>query len=497
MKFKGKLTADRAEVQKILCSEDIIYFDFTVGNTEATVVYVDSITDKEVLGDQAIRPLSSFSKELTLEALTKSVKIASTKQGEEIKDLVADVLNGNPAFLVDGVKGYFSCDLKKFEVRAVAEPPLQTVIKGPREGFNESIKTNLSLLRRRIKTEHLIVKNTEVGRLSKTAVSVVYVRTIAEESLAEQIMEKLRKIDIDSVPDSSYIAKLLCTHKASIFKQINTAEKPDIVAARLMEGRIAIVVDGSPIVLTLPYLLIEDFQSPEDYYASTVRSNVTRWVRIAAVTFSVLLPALYVASQLFHLQFIPLNFLLTIVNSIKGIPMSPSFEMFFILLIFEILNEASIRMPKYAGMALSVVGALVLGDTAVRAGIVSSPAILIMSLSAISLYTVPELVETLSVIRLTLLIVAGAVGIYGVILVVMLLVIYLSTLENFSTPILAPFSPLVPGDLKDSFYLGYLSEMEYRPQSLKQKNKRRFRPAGKQKALKTRDKGGFRSDYED
>ncbi len=477
MKLTGEYQKDVESVQKILSSDDVISFEFRAGGRRATVLYVDSISDKDMLGECAIRPLSHFNGQFSLENLAAAVEVANVKTGGDAKEFAAEVLGGSPAFIVEGVAGFFACDLKKFEVRAVSEPPLQTVIKGPREGFNESIKTNLSLLRRRIKSEHFKVKNLSVGRVSETAVSVVYIDSIADEHLATEIFEKLKQIDIDCIPDSSYLAKLLCKHKASLFKQVNTAEKPDVVAARLMEGRIAVIADGSPIVLTLPYLLIEDFQNPEDYYAMTLRSNFTRWIRIAAVVMAVLLPAFYVASQLFHLQFIPLNFLLTLINSIKGIPMSPSFEMFFILLIFEILNEASIRMPKYAGMALSVVGALVLGDTAVRAGIVSSPAILIMSLSAISLYTVPELVETLSTIRIVLLIIAGAAGVYGIILAVAALVVYLCSLENFGTPILAPFAPLVPGDLKDTFYLGFLSEMEYRPASIGQKNARRYRAA--------------------
>lgn len=481
MKISGNLKRDVGAVKKRLSSDDIKYFDFRIGGQDATVIYVDSITDKEMLGLNAIRPLSEYGGELVPKELAAAVEVPTTKTGTEMDDLIADVLGGEPAFVVDGMKGYFSCDLKKFEVRAVAEPPLQTVIKGPREGFNESIKTNISLIRRRLKTEHLKIKNLSVGKVSETAVAICYVDTIADQKLVEEITDKLEKISIDNVPDSSYIAKLLCTHKASLFKQMNAAEKPDVITARMAEGRVAIIVDGSPIVLTVPYLIIEDFQNPEDYYGMTARSNFTRWIRAAAVIFSVMLPAVYVAAQLYHLQFIPLNFLLTIVNSIKGIPMSPSFEMLFILLIFEILNEASVRMPKYAGMALSVVGALVLGDTAVQAGIVSSPAVLIMSLSAISLYTVPELVETFSVIRLILLVIAGAVGIYGVILSMVFIIAYLCSVESFGTPILAPFSPLVTEDMKDTFLIGYLPEMELRPMSLKQKNKRRFSPAGKLK----------------
>ena len=476
MKITGDVRKDAEKIKKILSSDDVVFFSFYIGERPATVVYVDSISDKDMLGEHAIRPLSRFNGTFSPEELAAAVEVASVQTGENAQEFIDEVLDGNPAFLVEGVKGFFSCDLKKFEVRAVAEPPLQTVIKGPREGFNESVKTNLSLLRRRMKTDRLRVKNLTVGKISSTSVAVVYLENVADEKLCAEVMEKIDRINIDSLPDSSYIAKLLSTREGSIFKQMNTAEKPDVVTARLAEGRVAIIVDGSPIVLTVPYLFIEDFQSPEDYYGSTVRSLLTRWVRVAAVMISVLLPAFYVACQLFHLEFIPLNFLLTIINSIKGLPMSPSFEMFFTLIIFEILNEASIRMPKYAGIALSVVGALVLGETAVRAGIVSSPAILIMALSAISLYTVPEMVESLSLVRALLLVVAGSMGGYGIVVTLAFIAVYTCGIENFGVPITAPFAPIVREDLKDTFTLGYLSEMEYRPMSFKQKNKRRFEP---------------------
>ena len=475
MKITGNYEKDLECVKEILDSDDVNYYEFKIAERRATVVYVDSISDKEGLGKLVIRPLTNFKGNFTTEEMAAAIEVANTKTGLEVDDMIADILSGDPGFIVEGVEGYFTCDLKKFEVRAVTEPPLQTVIKGPREGFNECIKTNLSLLRRRMKTNSLKIKNLTIGKISQTAISVVYLKDIADEKLVADVIEKLENIEIDSVVDSSYLAKLICSNGASIFKQINTAEKPDVVTARLTEGRVAILVDGSPIVLTVPYLLIEDFQNPEDYYGTTTRAMLTRWVRVVAVIIAVLLPAIYVASQLFHLQFIPLNFLLTIINSIKGIPMSPSFEMFFTLIIFEILNEASIRMPKYVGMALSVVGAIVLGETAVHAGIVSSPAILIMALSAISLYTVPELVETLSLVRITLLIVAGAMGGYGAILTINFIIIYLCGLENFGVPVLAPFAPLITKDLKDTLYLGYLQEMEYRPETFSPKNKRRLR----------------------
>lgn len=474
MTFSGDIKKDEKAISEALSCDDVKYLKFNVQGKAAVAVYVDSICDRETLGREVVRPLYEYKGDYTLNKLKEATSVV-TDYGKTEEEAINFVLDGGAVLIFDGIKGFLSADLKKYEVRAVSEPPLQTVTRGPREGFNECLKTNLSLMRRRIKSSALSVKTFQVGKISKTSVAVIYIGSVAEKKLVTDVVKRLKSINVDIVPDSSYVAKLICDNKGSVFKQINTSEKPDVVAARIAEGRLAIIVDGSPIVLTLPYLLIEDFQNPEDYYANTVRSNLIRWIRMCAVVFSVLLPAFYVASQLFHLQFIPLNFLLTIINSIKGIPMSPSFEMFFILLIFEILNEASIRMPKYVGMALSIVGALVLGDTAVRAGIVSSPAILIMALSAISLFTVPELVEAMSVIRLTLLIVAGSIGGYGIILEIMFIISYLCSLESFGTPVFAPFAPLIPQDLKDTFYLSYLNEMQRRPRSIKNKNAIRMR----------------------
>ena len=242
---------------------------------------------------------------------------------------------------------------------------------------------------------------------------------------------------------------------------------------RMLEGRIGIIVDGSPFVITLPYILMEDFQSAEDYYVSTYRANLVRFLRLIAIVFSIYLPGIFVAAQLFHLQMIPLNFLLTIVNGIKDIPFSPSIEMFFILLIFEILNETSVRMPKYVGMALAVVGALVLGETAVNAGIVSTPAILIMALSGISIYTIPELLETNSVLRFIILMISGSIGLYGVILFSAFLICYLTTMENYGSPYISPYSPLIYNDLQDGMYMDNIIGMKKRPITFGSVNKTR------------------------
>jgi len=321
-----------------------------------------------------------------------------------------------------------------------------------------------------------------VGRFSQTTVSICYIDNVADKDLVKRVKDKLKKINIDAVLDSSYVAKYLGDEKPTLFKQVGNTEKPDILVAKIMEGRVALLIDGSPIALTVPYLLLEDFQSPSDYYNSPYSATTARLVRLVSVILALLLPALFVSAELFHLQLIPLSFLLTIVNSIKGIPLSPSYEMFFTFLIFEILNEASVRMPRYVGMVVSIVGGLVLGETAVNAGIISPPTLMIIALSGICLYTVPELEQPLSFVRLFFLIIGGSIGVYGLIIAVAFLVIYLTTAESFSAPLLAPFSPLIKKDLKDSFYKGFLTEENSRPASLGNKNKRRIaKVTGEQK----------------
>lgn len=473
------LLKNKKILKALLCSDDVIFFEFTAGNKNALAVYVDSITDKETLGLQVIFPLKNANVSQSVKKLAKTITCANVKTVTEIKEAANEVLNGSTVILIDGKAGGFAADVKKFDVRAIAEPPTELAIRGPRNGFIESIKTNLSLVRRYLKTTALKIETTEIGKYSSTTVAIMSIDGITDPSLVKKIKNKLENVKIDGIPDSSYVSKILYERKNSLFKQVGSTERPDVLIERMLEGRIGILVDGSPFALTLPYLLIEDFQTAEDYYISHYRANLVRALRVLAIFLSVFLPGLFVSAQLFHLQLIPLNFLLTIVNSIKGIPLSPSLEMFFLLLIFEILNETSIRMPKYVGMALAVVGALVLGETAVNAGLVSTPAVLIMAMSGISIYTVPELTETTSILRFIVLLIAGSIGGYGIVLTEAFLTCYLCASENYGVPYVAPYSPLIPNDLQDGIYMSDVTSMPLRPQALNAKNKRRQYADGK------------------
>jgi len=479
MKLSCSLEDNVKSIKSKLNSDDVAYLNVNINGEKGTLIFVKDLSDKTAIGELILKPISTFKGNIDKVTLSELFLSPEKDEYSELSKIIDEIALGKVVLICNTMDTAFCFNLIKFEKRAITEPPTSTVIKGPREGFVESLPVNISLMRRRIKSPSLKFENLTVGKYSSTPIALCYVDGIADKKLVQVLKEKIKKIDIDAILDSSYISKFLGEHRISLFKQLGNTEKPDILAAKILEGRVAIFVDGSPIALTVPYLLIEDFQSPSDYYNSPYIATMTRIIRLISVIISILLPSFFVAAELFHLQFIPLSFLLTIVNSIKGIPLSPSYEMFFTLLMFEILNEASVRMPKYVGMVVSIVGGLVLGETAVNAGIISAPTLMIIALSGICLYTVPELEHTFALLRIIYLLVAGSIGGFGLLLLTALLLMYLVSFETYKTPLIAPFAPIIKNDLKDSFIKGFLGKQTRRPESFKNINKIRLKKTNK------------------
>lgn len=475
--FKKSLDGNVSLLRELLPAEDVIVFSFSLASGEhCSAFYTDGLVNKSLLSREAVTPLTRFKGEAaTTETLLSAIPFPEKHAESDPAVCAEQILEGNAVILCEGVKEAFVLGVKSAPARAVAEPPTDVALKGPRAGFVEELKTNLALLRLRLKTPGLLLKTVSVGRRGNTKIAICYLDGVAKTEIAEKIEERLKKIDTDGIPDSSYVADFLSERPLSVFRQTGTTEKPDILAAKMLEGRIGILVDGSPIALTLPYIAAEDFQSCDDYFVNPYRATFNRFLRFFSLLLAIYLPAFYVSAQLFKLQILPLGLLLTVASSIQGLALSPSMEMFLTLLVLEILTEASIRMPKYVGLALSVVGALVLGDTAVNAGFLSTPAILIIALSGICLYTVPNLLETTSVIRLVMLLLAGSVGVYGVLLFTAFLAYYLFSAESYGAPLFAPFAPFIAKDFRDAGVKYELRELATRPRVLKPKNKVRLK----------------------
>lgn len=463
-------------VKDVLTSEDIIVFEFqSEEGKKFAAIYADGVADKALLGELVAKPLRAAKKDATAQDIKLILASPEVKDGGKIKDAIKEISDGNVALFIDGEKDFYILGLKNPPGRTVAEPPTQVTVKGPREGFTEDIKTNLGLVRKRLKSENLKVKTVKCGKQSDTAVSIVYIDGVCAKGLPEKVEKQILNNEIDLIPDSSYIASFISDRPRSVFKRNGTSEKPDIFCAKISEGRVGIIVDGSPIALTVPYMITEDFQSAEDYYALSYRSTIIRILRVLSLIVGIFLPALYISAQLFKIQIVPFRILLNISSSVAGLALSPSVEMFLTLFVLEVINEASIRMPKYVGLALSVVGALVLGDTAVKAGIISTPAIIIIAFSAICLYTTPDFVETSTTLRWLYLIIAGSLGPFGMVLFTALLISYLVTEQSYGVPLLAPFAPIVKNDLYDSLVKANLYTLKNRPKSLKTQDKVRLK----------------------
>ncbi|MCH5142906.1 MAG: spore germination protein [Clostridiales bacterium] len=471
-----KLEDNIKAVKDILVSEDILVFEFkSLDGKKFAIIYADEIANKFLLGELVVKPLREVKKDAPFEEVKLLLASPELKDGSKTEDAVSAISNGDGVLFVDGESEFFIIGLKAPPARAVTEPPTQVAVKGPREGFIEDIKTNVALVRKRLKSKDLVIKNLTSGERSDTAIALVYIEGVCPKGLAERIQREIEENTIDFIPDSSYISQFIERRPRSMFKSCGSTEKPDIFCAKVSEGRLGILVDGSPIALTVPYMLVEDFQSVEDYYVCSYRSTTLRILRLLAVGVGIFLPALYISAQLFKIQIIPFKLLLKISSSVAGLALSPSVEMFLTLFVLEVLTEASIRMPKYVGLALSVVGALVLGDTAVKAGIISTPAIIIIAFSAICLYAVPALVETTATFRWIFLIVGGSFGPFGAVLLVAYLICYLVSEQSYGVPLVAPFAPLIKSDLFDAMVKANMFTLKNRPAVLKSKEKVRLK----------------------
>jgi len=456
-------------------SADLTIRRAEIGGRRAFYAAIEGLVDKELLEEHVIKPLSAietFSRGSVEKGvyLTAPVEWAST-----LAEAEEEIASGTVALVIEGEEKICLLSVKKWERRSVEEPPTSSVIKGPREGFTEDVTVNAALLRRRLKSKSLVITEKKVGKYTGSKVLICYLSDVASPETVDLVTERLAEIDLDGVIDSSYLTKFLEDDPASLFPQVGSYEKPDVVAAKLLEGRVAILADGSPIALTVPHLLIESFQDSQDYFKRNTRVTVTRFLRLFGAIIALFLPAAFVAVQEYQYQVLPLKFLITIINSTNGTPLSPTLEMLLVLIIFDILNEASVRMPRYVGMALSIVGAIVLGETAVSAGLLSSPAVLVTALSSIGLYLVPDDVGTYSLLRLLFVATAALLGLLGILFAVMLLIAHLVTLESFGSDYLSPYAPLTAGDLKDGFVKRELPDMVKRPQGVSNRNPTRIR----------------------
>jgi len=362
---------------------------------------------------------------------------------------------------------------KEMPKRGITEPPTQSVVKGPREGYIENIDINLQLVIKRIKSQDLQLEHMAVGKHTKTKVTVMWLDGVADNKIKDKVIKRIKDINIDGIIDSYYVLQFLQEKKSYLFRQVGGDEKPDVTASKLLEGRVAIFVDGSPIVLSVPYILFEDIQNSDDYYTNAAGVSLRRFIRVVGAAISILLPGIYIAMQLYHYNIVPLKTLIVLSDTTRNVPFTPLVEILLVLILFETLYEAALRMPRHLGMATSLVGALVLGDTAVRAGLISPPAVLVAALSGIMMYIIPNLAPQISLLRFFFCILGGIMGLYGLVIGSIVLFVYMCSLDSYGAPLLAPYAPYIKNDLKDGIIKKEVTDMTTRPKSYKVPNKKR------------------------
>lgn len=458
---------------------DVVFRTFFIGGqTEAVLIYIDGLSSMQEIESYVLSPLMSETEIGSVsprELLEKKIHISKINEVKTFTDCIQKVSTGNPVIFIQQESTGIALGLAKWEQRSVKEPDAEGVVRGPREGFVETLGVNTSLIRRKIKSPDLKMKPMKIGRFTETNVVISYIKGLAKPSLIEEVENRLLRIDIDSVLESGYIEELIEDNSYSPFPQLINTERPDIVAANLLEGRVAILVEGSPAVLIAPVSFFFVLQSPEDYYQRFLISSAIRLLRFTFMVFSILLPSLYVALLTYHQEMVPTSLLVSMASSREGVPFPALVEALMMEITFEALREAGIRLPKQVGTAVSIVGGLVIGQAAVQADLVSAPMVIIVAITGISSFMMPRYAQGIAfrMLRFPIIFLAGSLGLLGIMLGFLLIVIHLCKLRSFGTPFLTPLVPMKWRELKDTVIRVPWWKMNTRPHLTGEFNKYR------------------------
>lgn len=464
---------------------DLVLHDFALcSGRPALVVYFAGLSDAEQLDRQVLAPLATDSLEESGQpggALVRRLGISRPLTVQTFKSLAEEIAFGNPVLLLQGEAGGWSLNLAEWDKRAIEEPMAESVVRGPREGFTETLLVNMSLLRRRLRTPDFKMVTFLKGSYTRTRLILAYIETIATPGLVAEATSRLERIRMDGILESGYIEELIEDAPRSPFPQLLSTERPDTVVSQLLEGKIAILTEGTPVVLLAPTTLNALLQSPEDYYQRYLMSSAIRWLRMIFFLVALFAPSLYVAILTYHQEMIPTTLLLSIAKSREEIPFPAVIEAFLMEITFEALREAGVRLPKQVGAAVSIVGALVIGQAATSAGLVSAPMVMVVAITGIASFMMPHYTMGIAIrlLRFPVMLLAGLIGLLGVMLGVIALVIHLCCLRSFGVPYLSPYAPWMRKEWKDAVVRAPVWQMDERPRLTGETNERRQPPGNK------------------
>jgi spore germination protein len=441
-------------------SNDVIQRDLTIFNKfPASIFYIKGLCNDQTLEEDVIKPLirseqdlPPFSSKNIVDQLTKEVlTIASFSVFDTFEKAIQPFMSGDALLVIDGVEQIIVLGTRGFDQRGIEEPQSEIVVRGPRDGFVESLQTNITLIRRRITDPNFTVQIGELGRRGKRRFSITYIKGIANADLVEEIRYRVSCVDIDDVPETGILEQLIEDNALSPFPQFLHTERPDKAVWALMNGQVVILLDGTPFVLLAPITLQQLMKSTEDYYERWQIGSLIRLLRYLAAFIAIFLPSLYIAMVAFHHGMIPTTLALSISSTREGVPFPAFIEALLMEMTLELLREAGIRLPRPIGQTIGIVGGLVIGEAAVQAGFVSPIMVIVVALTAIASFALPSysVSITFRMLRFGVMLAAATFGLYGIIMVYILINIHLVGLRSFGSYYTSPFAPYRPLDWLD------------------------------------------------
>lgn len=467
------LINDRIGKNNIVVTKSLL-----IGNEEqleGAIIYINGLASKDIIDRDVLHPLMLHIKENLkdkpniMEYISKKyITMSNTKIEKDINNILSSLKRGQTALLLENSDEAIIIDTSSGDYRSISEPTNESSIRGSREGFIEKLETNTSIIKRRIRDENLVIENMVLGRRTQRDLAIIYIDNIVDKNVLQELKYKLSSIDVDSVSLIGYIQQYIENDAYSIFPQSRTTERPDVVEGNLMEGRIAVMLEGTPMVLLTPTIFIEFFQAIEDYTQRTIVSSFTRILRALSVMIVITFPSIYLTLIKFNAELIPIKFVNTIIQSRSNIPLTPFMEILSMEIIVEFLREGGLRLPPKVNQTLSIVGGIIIGQAAIKAGIVSSSTLLIIGISIIAAFLTPNYDMSLAVrfIRFPMLILSNYLGLLGLTAGFFFLLVHICSLENLGVP----YFSFHDGEYKDIFIRSPLWTMNKRPDSIPNNN---------------------------
>lgn len=468
-------------VKNILSNNQTIAFKKFESSAEDSVkfcsVFIKNLCDTDKVVDNIISPIMLKDISCKIEGakrvdfvLTKVVFTHDNSKINSINQCIEKLTRGNTVLFIEGSREAVVADCANRRERSITEPESNKVSRGPKAGFTESIETNVTLIQQIIHSHNLKINYLTIGAQTKTKICVAYMENIASSSIIRELFERMKRIDIDGILDSHYIESFITDAPLSVFPTTGFADRPDIACSKLLEGRIVIICDGSPDVITVPYLFVENFQSNDDYYKNYAIASFYRVLRYMSFVITCLAPSIYLSMVTYHQELIPTNLLYSIMAARSSIPFPTIFELMLMLLVFETLIEASRRLPPNIGPTVSIVGGLILGQAAVTARLVSAPIIIMMAVSGTTSFLIPFTAGPVIFIRLFCLAFSAVLGFYGLVFALMLLIVYMLSLRSFGVPYTLGVTTFKSYDIQDTMLRLPWWYMKYRTRIVAARN---------------------------